>query len=69
MKRFVFVSMAACCVVLSGCVVHDHHRHPRPRGGHVSLPTPKVVVPVPVVVGTTSPAKHCPPGQAKKGKC
>lgn len=63
MKRFVLISTAVGCVALSGCVVHDHHRH----GAKVILPAPRVVVPVPVVVETAP--KHCPPGQAKKGNC
>jgi hypothetical protein len=62
MKRVVLISMAMCCLALTGCVIHDHHRHPLPRAG-------KIVVPVPVVVETATPGRHCPPGQAKKGKC
>ncbi|HEY0684832.1 MAG TPA: hypothetical protein VGD45_21020 [Steroidobacter sp.] len=57
MKKL-FLICTALCVMLSGCVVHDHHR---PR-----LPSAKVVVPVPVVVQDKA---HCPPGQAKKGNC
>lgn len=67
MKFAAVISAAMCCAVMSGCVVHDHHRHGRPRVTKVAVP-----VPVPVVVGTHSHApakKHCPPGQAKKGKC
>lgn len=67
MKRCVLISTMVSCVALAGCVVHDHHRHPRPHAARVLVPAPKVVVPVPVVVET--PGKHCPPGQAKKGNC
>jgi len=66
MKGLAAICAALCC--LGGCVVHDHHGHRGSRGAKVIVPAPAVVVPVPVVVGTT-PAKHCPPGQAKKGKC
>lgn len=69
MKRIVLMSTAAWCVALSGCVIHDHHRHPRPHAAKVVVPAPNLVVPVPVVVESGKPAKHCPPGQAKKGKC
>jgi hypothetical protein len=62
MKRLVLISMGA--LALTGCVIHDHHRHPRPHAAKVA---PRVVVPV--VVESAAPAKHCPPGQAKKGKC
>jgi hypothetical protein len=68
MKRLILISTALGCVMLSGCAIHDRHRHPVPRGARVVVPAPVVVVPVPVVVDT-KPAKHCPPGQAKKGKC
>lgn len=62
MKRFFLIPTAVCYVTLTGCVIHDHGRHPLPRAG-------RVVVPVPVVVETVTPVKHCPPGQAKKGNC
>ena len=68
MKRFTLMTSALCCLALSGCVVHDHHRLPAPRGAKVIVPAPAVIVPVPVVVDSGS-GKHCPPGQAKKGKC
>ena len=54
MKQIVML-VALCSLGLAACVV------PSPRGA-------KVVVPVPVVV-EQAPAKHCPPGQAKKGNC
>lgn len=66
MKRTIFLSVALCAVGMSGCVVHDHHRHPSPRAAKVVVPVPAVVVPVRV---DSKPAKHCPPGQAKKGNC
>ncbi len=66
MKGLAAIGTALCCLAMGGCVVHDHHGHRGSRGAKVIAPA--VVVPVPVVVGTT-PAKHCPPGQAKKGKC
>lgn len=68
MKHFLVSSAALCCMALSGCVVPGHHGHPTPRATRVVVPAPAVVVPVPVVV-ENAPAKHCPPGQAKKGKC
>ena len=68
MKRLILISTALCCVTLSGCVHHDRHRHPSPRAARVVVPAPVVVVPVPVVVDSKA-GKHCPPGQAKKGKC
>lgn len=68
MKRPILISTASMCVALSGCVVHDHHPHRSPRGAKIVVPAPAVVVPVPVVV-ESAPAKHCPPGQAKKGRC
>jgi hypothetical protein len=68
MKRLILMSAALCCVTLSGCAIHDRHGHPSPRAARVVLPAPVVVVPVPVVVDSKA-AKHCPPGQAKKGNC
>lgn len=60
MKRLYLIVIAACSMTLSGCIVHDHHRH--------RVPAAKIVVPVPVVVEGAAP-KGCPPGQAKKGNC
>jgi hypothetical protein len=67
MKLFNLVCLAVSAAALSGCVVHDHHGRHRPHGAKVIVPVPAVVVPVPVVVDAK--AKHCPPGQAKKGNC
>jgi hypothetical protein len=64
MKIMTLICGALCCAVMSGCVVHDNHRHGRPHATRA-----KIIVPVPVVVETHAPAKHCPPGQAKKGNC
>lgn len=61
MKKLYVLCTAVCCMTLTGCIVHDHHRH--------RLPGAKIVVPVPVVVESAGPGKHCPPGQAKKGNC
>lgn len=36
------------------------------RGPSITVEPPKVIVPGVVVEGH---GKHCPPGQAKKGKC
>lgn len=44
---------------LTGCAV---------RGPSVTVEPPKVIVPGVVVEGHGH-GKHCPPGQAKKGKC
>lgn len=44
---------------LSGCAV---------RGPSVTVEPPKVLIPGVVVEGQ-SQGKHCPPGQAKKGRC
>jgi hypothetical protein len=60
MKRLYLICAAVCCVTLTGCIVHDRHRH--------GLPAAKIVVPMPGAVGGP-PAKACPPGQAKKGNC
>lgn len=64
MKVTSIVMIASCAAALSGCVAHDHHHRPRTT----KVVVPAVVVPVPVVVAPR-PAKHCPPGQAKKGNC
>jgi hypothetical protein len=61
MKQLLLISAALCSLALAGCV--HHHR------GHPSVHGAKVVVPAPRVVVEKAPAKHCPPGQAKKGKC
>jgi hypothetical protein len=66
MKRVLLATLALCCAGLTGCV-HPHGVR-SPRGAKIVVPAPAVVVPVPVVV-EKAPAKHCPPGQAKKGKC
>ena len=42
MKRFTLMTSALCCLALSGCVVHDHHRLPAPRGAKVIVPAPAV---------------------------
>jgi hypothetical protein len=67
MKSYGLLSVVTGALLLSGCVVHDHHGRHKPSVGRIVVPAPAVVVPVPVVV--KSDAKHCPPGQAKKGKC
>jgi hypothetical protein len=67
MKSYGLLVIAVSAVALSGCVVHDHHGRHKPGVAKIVVPAPAVVVPVPVVV--KSDAKHCPPGQAKKGKC
>ena len=66
MKRAVLTAMIVSFLGLTGCV-HPHGL-PSHRGAKIVVPAPAVVVPVPVVV-EKAPVKHCPPGQAKKGKC
>ena len=65
-KRVLVIALTLCSVGLAGCV-HPHGVR-SPRGAKIIVPAPAVVVPVPVVV-EKGPAKHCPPGQAKKGNC
>ncbi|EIW88001.1 hypothetical protein AGRI_12386 [Alishewanella agri BL06] len=44
---------------LTGCTI---------RGPSVKVEPPKVIIPGVIVEGEKQ-GKHCPPGQAKKGKC
>ena len=46
--------------LLSGCVI---------RGPKVKIEPPAVEVVPPIEVEGTGKSKHCPPGQAKKGRC
>jgi len=46
-------------LLISGCTV---------RPAYVEVPRPVVVVPA-VTVEQPLPARHCPPGHAKKGWC
>ena len=51
--------LSGCGLLLSGCIVHP---------GSVEVTPPAVVLPV-GTVDSPPPARHCPPGHAKKGWC
>jgi nitrous oxidase accessory protein NosD len=54
-----FIVTAVLISGVTGCAV---------RGPSVTVEPPKVIIPGVVVEGHGK-NKHCPPGQAKKGKC
>ncbi len=56
----IYSALAVAVVMMSGltgCAV---------RGPSVTVEPPKVIIPGVIVEGQ---GKHCPPGQAKKGRC
>ena len=61
-------SCSALVVALVGMVLMSGLTGCAVRGPSVTVEPPKVIVPGVVVEGQGH-GKHCPPGQAKKGKC
>ncbi|MCA1928281.1 hypothetical protein [Rheinheimera sp.] len=60
MRNYLVVAIVVSSMsALTACAV---------RGPSVTVEPPKVIVPGVIVEGQGH-GKHCPPGQAKKGKC
>lgn len=57
-RAFAFVVLLASMMVTSGCEI---------LGPSVKVEPPRVKVPA--VESGSPPGQHCPPGQAKKGRC
>ena len=51
--------LSSCGLFISGCIVHP---------GSVEVTPLAIMVPA-VTVESPPPARHCPPGHAKKGWC
>jgi hypothetical protein len=57
-RAFAFVVLLVSLIVTSGCEI---------LGPSVKVEPPRVKVPA--VESESPPGQHCPPGQAKKGRC